>query len=205
MNFYILYSFTPTTLMKIIKPICTVLLSLLVLRAGAQYDPAKIDKKAVQLFDQSMMEGRERNLKAGVELLKKAVAVDNHYADAYLSMAGMYTELKNYQAAVDNYKIARSIDSIYFKDYSLSYSIPLAGLGKFEAALAAVNDFKSIPTLHESSLRAADYRIRSYQFAIDYAAKKINRDYKFDPHNMGDSINSSVSEYFPTISLDGKH
>ena len=145
------------------------------------------------------------DLKEGLEFLKKAVAIDNRYADAYLSMAGMYTELKNYQAAVDNYKIARSIDSIYFKDYSLSYSIKLAGLGNFEEALAAVNDFKSIPTLHESSLRAADYRIRSYQFAIDYAAKKNNRDYKFEPQNMGDSINTTVSEYFPTISLDGKH
>ena len=114
------------------------------------------------------------NLKEGLESLKKAVTIDNRYADAYLSMAGMYTELKNYQAAIDNYKIARSIDSIYFKDYSLSYSITLAGLGNFEEALAAVNDFKSIPNLHESSLRAADYRIRSYQFAIDYAAKNKN-------------------------------
>src|SRR6201994_766605 len=147
--------------MKIIKPVSTLLFTFLIIQAQAQYDPAKIDKKAVQLFDRSMIEGRNGELKEGLELLKEAVAIDSHYADAYLSMAGMYTELKDYQAAIDNYKIARSIDSIYFKDYSLSYSITLAGLGKFEEALAAVNDFKSIPTLHESSQRAADYRIRS--------------------------------------------
>ena len=35
--------------------------------------------------------------------------------------------------------------------------------------------------------------------------KKITADYKFEPHNLGDSINTAVSEYFPTISLDGKH
>jgi outer membrane protein OmpA-like peptidoglycan-associated protein/tetratricopeptide (TPR) repeat protein len=191
--------------MTFIKTLFTVLFSLLICRAEAQYDPAKIDKKATQLFDQSMTEGRDGNLKEGLELLKKAVALDPRYADAYLSMAGMYTELKNYQAAVDNYKIAKSIDSNYFKDYSLSYSIPLAGLGDFKEALDAVNDFKTIPTLHESSVRAADYRIRSYQFAIDYAEKKNYTDYKFEPHNMGDSVNSAVSEYFPTISLDGKH
>lgn len=188
-----------------IKSFCTILLSLLIVAASAQYDPSKIDKKATQLFDQSMMEGRDGNLKQGLALLNKAVTIDPHYADAYLSMAGMYTELKNYQAAVDNYRIARSIDSIYFKDYSLSYSIPLAGLGLFQQALAAVYDFKSVPGLHESSLRAADYRIRSYQFAIDYKEKNKNRNYKFEPHNMGDSVNSVVSEYFPTISLDGKH
>jgi Tfp pilus assembly protein PilF len=79
-------------------------------------------------------------LKEGLELLKKAVAIDSRYEDAYLSMAGMYTELKNYQAAVDNYKIAKSIDSVYFMDFNLSYSLPLAGLGKFEEALAAEVD-----------------------------------------------------------------
>ena len=162
------------------KSFYILLLSLMILRADAQYDPSKIDRKATQLFNQSMVEGGDGNLKEGLALLKKAVAIDNRYADAYLSMAGMYTELKNYQSAVDNYKIAQSIDSIYFKDYSLSYSIPLAGLGYFQQALAAVYHFKTVPGLHESSLRAADYRIRSYQFAIDYAAKKNNRDYKWN-------------------------
>ena len=82
------------------KVFCAMLFSLLITRAEAQYDPSKIDKKAVQLFDQSMVEGRDGNLKEGLELLKKAVAIDNRYADAYLSMAGMYTELKNYHATL---------------------------------------------------------------------------------------------------------
>ena len=177
---------------------------LLILRAQAQYDPAKIDKKAVQFFDLSMEQARDGNLQEGLVSLKKAVAINNMYEDAFLSMAGIYTELKNYQSAVDNYKIAKSIDSNYFIDYNLSFSLPLAGLGKFEEALAAVTEFQSIPTLHESSLRSAAYRSKCYQFAIEYAAKKNLPVYKFVPQNMGDSVNSAFSEYFPTISLDGK-
>jgi outer membrane protein OmpA-like peptidoglycan-associated protein len=188
-----------------LKLFCSFLLSILVLRSEAQYDPSKIDKKAVQLFDLSMEQGRNGNLQEGIATLKKAVAIDPGYADAYLSMAGMYTELKNYQAAVDNYRIAKSIDSIYFTDYNLSYSLPLAGLGKFEEALSAVTIFQTIPSLHESSIRSAAYRSKSYQFAIDYAVNKNLSAYKFEPLNMGDSVNSAVSEYFPTISLDGKH
>jgi outer membrane protein OmpA-like peptidoglycan-associated protein len=187
------------------KPICTVLFFLVLLQARGQYDPSRVDKKAAKLYLLSQQQAGDDKFLEGIESLKQAVAIDNRFEDAYLSMAGMYGELKNYQSAVDNYKIARSIDSIYFKDYSLSYSINLAGLGKFEEALAAVNDFRSVPNLRESSLRAAAYRARTYQFAIDYAAKKNLSDYKFEPKNMGDSVNSSVSEYFPTISLDGKH
>jgi outer membrane protein OmpA-like peptidoglycan-associated protein len=208
-RYHHLFSFWPLGLfllsMGLQKLFCSFLLSILILRSEAQYDPSKIDKKAVQLFDLSMEQGRDGNLQEGIATLKKAVAIDPGYADAYLSMAGMYTELKNYQAAVDNYRIAKSIDSIYFTDYNLSYSLPLAGLGKFEEALSAVIIFQTIPSLHESSIRSAAYRSKSYQFAIDYAAKKNLSAYKFEPLNMGDSVNSTVSEYFPTISLDGKH
>ena len=112
-------------------------------------------------------------------------------------MAGMYGELKNYQAAVDNYKIARSIDSIYFKDYSLSYSINLAGLGKFEEALAAVNDFKVIPNLQRifpESCGLPEQEPTSLQSTTPQ--KKIFLHYKFEPQNMGDSINSCCFRIF---------
>jgi outer membrane protein OmpA-like peptidoglycan-associated protein len=191
--------------MKATKIFGTFLCLFVILQVRAQYDPAKVDKRAVKLYDLSQEQGRDDQFLAGIESLKKAVAIDNRYEDAYLSMAGMYSELKNYQAAVDNYKIAQSIDSNYFIDYNLSYSINLAGLGKFVEALAAIEHFKSIPNLNESSLRSAAYRSRTYQFAIEYAGRKNLSGYKFEPLNMGDSVNSKVSEYFPTISLDGKH
>jgi outer membrane protein OmpA-like peptidoglycan-associated protein len=183
----------------------TCLFLLFVIQAKCQYDPAKVNPKAAKLYLLSQQQASDDKFREGIETLKQAVAIDSKFEDAWLSIAGMYTELKNYQAAVDNYRIARSIDSIYFKDYSLTYSINLAGLGKFEEALAAVNDFKTVPGLHESSIRSAAFRTKTYQFAIDYAAKKNHSDYKFEPLNMGDSVNTPVSEYFPTISLDGKH
>ncbi len=187
------------------KIFCTLLLVFGISQVRAQYDPDKVNPKATKYYMLSQEQGADDHYLEGIESLKKAVAIDDRYVDAYLSMAGMYAELKNYSAAVDNYKIAISIDSIFCKSYYLSYSLDLAGLGKFNEALAAVNVFKSLPNLHESSRANADYRATTYQFAIDYAAKKNLTGYKFEPQNVGDSINSGVSEYFPTISLDGKH
>lgn len=186
------------------KFLCTIFCLFLAIATNAQYDPAKVNKKAVQLYNRSQIQGADDKFKEGIESLKEAVAIDNRYEDAYLSLAGMYSELKNYQEAVDNYKIAKSIDSIYFLDYNLTYSINLAGLGKFEEALQVLHDFTSIPNLNESSLRSAAYRYKTYRFAIDQA-KKDTTAYKFEPHNMGDSINTAVPEYFPAISLDGNH
>jgi outer membrane protein OmpA-like peptidoglycan-associated protein len=186
------------------KFFCTIFCLFLVIVALGQYDPAKVNKKAVQYYNRSQILGADDKFKEGIESLKEAVAIDNRYEDAWLSLAGMYSELKNYQEAVDNYKIAKAIDSIYFLDYNLTYSINLAGLGRFEEALQVLHDFSSIPNLNESSLRSAAYRYKTYRFAIDHA-KKDTSAYKFEPHNMGDSINTAVPEYFPAISLDGNH
>lgn len=186
------------------KNLCAILFLFYFAQAQAQYNPENVNKKAVKWYLKSQDQARDDRFEDGIKSLQEAVRIDDRYEDAWLSMAGMYGELKNYSASVDSYKKAKAIDSVYFIDFNLSYSINLAGLGEFQEALDAVNQFLTIPNLNQSSLKAAAYRASTYQFALDYAAKTKPGDYKFEPQNMGDSINSSVSEYYPTITLDGK-
>ena len=115
----------------------------------------------------------------------------------------MYAEMKNYRAAIDNYEKALAIDSNYFLDYNLPYSIDLAGTGNFDKALQAIDRFLTISNLNETSRKAGEYRQRCYRFAIEYAATHPYAGYKFGPENLGDSINTDDSEYYPSISLDG--
>jgi outer membrane protein OmpA-like peptidoglycan-associated protein len=171
--------------------------------AQAQYDPNRVNKKAADLYSKALDLARDDHFKEGIEMLKQAINADKNFEDAYLSMAGMYGELKNYQEAINNYEKARSIDSNYFKDYNLPYSINLAAKGDFEKALNAINEFLTIPNLNETSHKAGEYRKNCYSFAIEYAKNKNTLDYKFEPQNLGDSVNSSDSEYYPTITIDG--
>jgi outer membrane protein OmpA-like peptidoglycan-associated protein/tetratricopeptide (TPR) repeat protein len=168
----------------------------------AQYKPENVKPKAAQLYSKALEMAHNEQFKEAIEVLKESLKIEPSFEDAYLSIAGMYGELKNYQAAIDNYEKAKSIDSSYFIDYNLSYSIDLAGKGEFEKALDAVDVFLSIPNLNESSVKAANFRKRCYSFAIDYAKKHNQNDYKFEPHNLGDSINTEVSEYYPTLTID---
>jgi outer membrane protein OmpA-like peptidoglycan-associated protein/tetratricopeptide (TPR) repeat protein len=170
----------------------------------AQYDPTKVGKKASQLYVRAMQLANDEHFKESIEMLKQAISIEPAYEDAYLSIAGMYGEMKNYPLSIENYEKAKAIDSTYFVDYSLPYSINLAGMGQFDKALDAVNAFLNIHNLNEASRKAGEYRKKCYQFALDYAATHPGyRDYKFEPRNLGDSINTAVSEYYPTISLDG--
>src|SRR5688500_8389184 len=126
--------------------------------ASAQYDPGKVKKKAMELYDKALVQAQDGKFREGIQLLTDAVKIDPAFLDAYLSIAGMYGEMKDYQNSIENYNKAKSIDSGYFKDYNLPYSINLAGKGDFEGALAAVSEFLTIPDLSASSRKAGEYR-----------------------------------------------
>src|SRR5882757_5050249 len=114
---------------------CLLLLILLLSAAQAvwaQYKPEKVNKKAAQLYSKALEQAEADDFKAGIVTLQLAIKADNGFEDAYLSLAGMYGELKNYQNAIDNYEKAKAIDSNYFLDYNLPYSINLAGKGQFD-------------------------------------------------------------------------
>ncbi|HSC37629.1 MAG TPA: tetratricopeptide repeat protein, partial [Chitinophagaceae bacterium] len=187
------------------KLICTILTLFVITSGYAQsYDPANVNKKALKLNEEAMQQAQDGNFKEAIRLLESALKIDSRYLDAYLSIAGMQSDAKNYDAAISYYEKGKAIDSVYFKDYCLSYSIALAGKGAFAKALAAVNEFISLPALSESSIKFATYRKRCYQFAVDYASTHPVSNYRFEPKNLGDSVNSNVSEYFPTLTIDGK-
>jgi len=154
------------------------------------------------LYEAALIKLEDGDIKNAVTLLKQCIQTDNNYVDAFLSLAGAYGELKDYNNAVLIYETARIKDSTYFQPYLLPYSINLAGLGKFEDALNAVNQFLSIAGLSDRSLKAAAYRKRCYEFAVQYQQTHTNNNYQFNPINLGDSVNTKALEYSPTVSID---
>ncbi len=168
------------------------------------YDPAKVNKKAFAFYNQAIEKAQDGQLNEAAGLLLKAIETDASYLDAYLSLAGVYGQQKNYKASTDYYEKAFAKDPGYTIEYKLPYSINLAGQGEFEKALQAINELlEKDPPKNSNSLKAAEYRKRCFEFAVDYAKKNANRNYVFAPQNMGDAINSAESEYFPSLTIDG--
>ena len=165
------------------------------------YDINNISPKAQKNYAKALSLIADGNLNSAIETLQKTILLDANYIDAYLSLAGVYGELKNYNNAITNYELAFKRDSVNTYIYYLPYAINLAGVGKFDEALVKINKFLAIPNLGAKSINAAQYRKRSLLFAIDYKEKHPNLDYNFLPINLGDSINTSRSEYYPTLSI----
>ncbi|HEX6332767.1 MAG TPA: OmpA family protein, partial [Flavisolibacter sp.] len=181
-------------------------LSLLLVSAAAfgQYDPERVNKKAVQKYNMAMEKAQDGDLKAALGLLQEAAVIDKNYLEAYLSLGGVYGQLKNREQSILNYEKAFAIDSNFASDFRLPYSINLAGLGQFEKALQSIEALLARPNLGSNTRKAAEYRRNTYLFAINYAKEKGTSAYVFAPRNMGDGVNSAESEYFPTMPIDSR-
>lgn len=167
------------------------------------YDPNKINERAGSLYSKALNEiSQNNNYKYAIELMDQAIAIEPNYMTAWLSKGSAYAELKNYKASVESFEKAKAIDTAYFKEFNLTYSISLAGKGEFQKALAAVTDFLTTDDLNERAVKAANYRKRCYEFAVEFANKHKNDNYIFQPKNLGDSINTPESEYFPSLTID---
>src|SRR5215470_14950355 len=80
---------------------------------SAQYDPSKINKKALSLYSEGLDKAQSGNFKEAIDLLTQSINADAKYLDAYLSLAGVYGQLKNYKSSADNYEKAIALDSNY--------------------------------------------------------------------------------------------
>lgn len=170
---------------------------------GQVYDANKVSKKAKKNYEQAMLKVDEGDYLSALTFLDQAIANYPNYLDAILSKAGILSELKRYEGSVENYERAFVVDQEQSREYLFTYAIALAGSGNFKKALQAVDRFLLLPNINAASLQAARYRRKSFAFAVQnlennaaVAPSKIE--------NAGEAINSVASEYYPTMTIDGK-
>jgi len=170
--------------------------------ATAQYDASKVNKKAIEIYNRAIEKAQNDQYTEAIADLQEAIKRDPNYVEAYLSLAGVYGQMKNREQSVVTYEKAFALDSNYTSDFRLPYSINLAGLGQFEKALQTIDALLARPNLSPNTRKAAEYRRKTYQFAVDFAKNNPVGNYVFAPQNLGDAINTKESEYFPSIPIE---
>jgi len=167
-------------------------------------NPAKINPRAIKMYNEGIAKATEDRFDDAISYLLQAIYLDSNYVDAYLSLAGVYGQTKKADLSVEYYEKALRKDSAATKVYKLPYAINLAGMGNFNKALNAINEYLANPKLGEASRKAGEFRKRCFEFAVAREKKDAARNYQFAPKNAGDKINSAESEYLPCLTIDGK-
>lgn len=166
------------------------------------YQPEKVNKKARFIYSNAVTELQMGSWKAGRDLLLQAIKLEPRYVEAWLSLMSAYGEQKKYDSAVIAFETAWKLDSVFSEDILLPYSINLAGMGRFGEALEAVNRYAKPLKPESRAAKAAAYRAKTYRFALDWQQANAQQGYEFKPINLGDSINSSRSEYYPSFTIN---
>ncbi len=165
------------------------------------YNPESVNKKAQLAYHAAIDQLRSGQWASGKALLHIALKQEPRYVEAWLSLMSAYGEKKMYDSAIIAFETAWQLDSVYSEDMQLPFAINLAGAGRFEEAFESAQRYAAAVNPDTRAGRAVAYRIKTYQFAINF--KKNHADgFVFDPRNLGDSINSSRSEYYPSFTID---
>ena len=62
------------------------------------YDPQKVNKKAYSVYETAYQNAVDQNYTDAIANINKAIAIDPKFVEAYLSLGGIYADLKQYDS-----------------------------------------------------------------------------------------------------------
>ncbi len=134
------------------------------------------------------------------EQLQKAILADAQFIEAYLLLGDLNTDMGENETAIRYYKKALEIDSEFYPQAHYFVAQLLIGEGVYEEAKKFFQSYLAFPDIDIYSKNASERSILNCQFAQTALQNPVD----FQPINLGKNINSLYSEYFPTMTVDGK-
>ena len=153
-------------------------------------------KQALQNYEAGLNALDNKDIKKAIQLFTIAASKDSQYIDPAIALFQVYHDQKDFQKASQYYFQIKKIDSIAAMPFLVKQGIALASLGQYDAAYKLLEPYISNNSLPGYLKEKAAALFAVCQFAI---AEKIAPEISIK--NMGDSINSPASEYFPTVSI----
>ncbi|MFM6935953.1 MAG: OmpA family protein [Flavobacteriales bacterium] len=175
----------------------------------AQFPYSTSNKKAIHFFElaeKAPKEGMDPmtgayDFKTGIELLQKALEKDSNFWEAHLLDAEFHEITRNYTQAIYHYQRALQIDPNHSISGSSTYHLATCqmAVADYDGALISCANYLKNPNAKEENLGT----IRRMQDCANFAKQALKNPKPFEPKNIGPSINTSFSEYYPTITVDG--
>ena len=153
-------------------------------------------KQAVQSYETGLRALEINDTQKAIQFFTIAFSKDSQYIDPAIALFQVYHDKKNFPSAIYYFNQIKKIDSIAAIPFLVKQGIALASLGQYDAAVRLLAPFINSNHLPDYLLEKANSLNAVCQFAITQAMAP-----EISIHNMGDSINSPASEYFPTVSI----
>ena len=131
---------------------------------------------------------------------KKAISIDKKFYEAYLMLGDLMAKQSRYQEASLSYKSAVKIDSLFYKPVFFNMANAEMMSGDYFNALTHFNVYLVQKGMSEKNKTAAAKSVKNCVFALN----AIKHPVPFNPVSVGEGINTSDDEYWPSITADGQ-
>lgn len=155
-------------------------------------------KKAIKLFQEALKSFQGHRDEEALKFLEKALKKDKDFVEAYMMKAQIFKDRGEYKQAIASFEKALGLDPEFYPEGYIVLASVQFSKGLYEDARKNILIFLEKANFRQISREETDLFLKRADFAIWALAHPV----AFNPVNLGDSINSSLNEYRPTLSLD---
>jgi len=156
------------------------------------------DKKIDKLFEEAKSNYIAKNNNKSIDICNKILKDAPDYLKAHLLLADIYKDQDSVKLEIEHLIRAEELSSDTLINFRLGEAYYKTG--NYSEALQYYNKYSKSKLIPEKRQFLLVSKIASCEFAIN----SIKNPVAFNPTNLGDEINSTADEYWPTPSLDGK-
>lgn len=163
-------------------------------------DYSSTSKKAIKHFEMANEFFKQKQDKQAEEFLRKAIAEDGNFYEAWFMLAQIYMDNHKGDKAAEYYLNGLEADpeknrNNYLKLADLEYSI-----GLYSEAAKHLEKWYSFGFNNQRSMDKAEDLDKRLAFALDALKHPV----PFQPVSLGPAVNTSEFEYWPSLSIDEK-
>lgn len=156
--------------------------------------------KALKYYDQGKRDYELLYYDRAESNLRLAVKEDNRFYEAHILLGQLYTDTGDWEKSVTHYRSAVKIDSLYFVPALFSLGRAELRTGRYIEALNHLEAFLKQPGVTPKLRSEAEKLLASCRFALTFPASLFER----EPVSAGDSVNTPLDEYWPSVTGDGQ-
>lgn len=156
-------------------------------------------KKAVKLYEYSVQQAFNKQLKGALSDVEKALELEPNFIDAHLQWARIQYDLGNLEKAETGFLKVVALDANYSDNTLYNLGLINSKLKKYEQAVVYFQRYLDSDAKSTKMREKAKGHLKSNAFL----AEAVKNPMPFEPVNLGANVNNQLDQYLPSLTADG--